>query len=235
MRYILFFVLLFSLGANAQWKDYIISIRGDTLNRLDMQDLKQGPWVVKVPDLRGERGYEEEGYFVNNKKEGRWVRYSLQGDKLAVENYRWGQKDGRCEYYNNAEDLVRVESWRAIDPKNPYDTIPVTDPKNPYKILRFEIIKVENPSVKHGTWRYYDPNTGRVDKTEQWVLDRLKKDDDEEEIDVATVDNGTESTATVKKAPEPKQKVKPKEVLEYEKKNAGKKKVKVRDGNTGGY
>jgi hypothetical protein len=27
---------------------------------------------------------------------------------------------------------------------------------------------------------------------------------------------------------------KPKEVLEYEKKNSGKKKIKVRDGNTGG-
>jgi antitoxin component YwqK of YwqJK toxin-antitoxin module len=233
MRYIFSFVLLLSLGANAQWKSYIIGVKGDTLNRLDLQGRRQGPWVVKVPELRGERGYEEEGYFVNDKKEGRWVRYSLIGDKMAVENYRWGQKDGRCEYYNNAEDLVRVESWRAIDPKNPYDTIPVTDPKNPYKIIRFEIIKVESPSVKHGAWRYYDPNTGRVEKSEQWVLDKLKKDDDEEEIDVAIA--GAEgATTTAKKEAEPKSKVKPKEVLEYEKKNSGKKKIKVRDGNTGG-
>ena len=234
MRYLFSFLLLLSLGAQAQWNDYVIGVKGDTLNRVDRQGRQQGPWVVKVPDLRGERGYEEEGFFENDKKEGRWVKYSLQGDKLAAENYRWGQKDGRCEYYNNAEDLVRVESWRAIDPKNPYDTIPVTDPKNPYKILRFEVIKVESPSVKHGTWRYYDPNTGRVEKSEQWVLDKLKKDDDEEEIDVATVSNTGDSTATVKKAPEKKPLAKPKEVLEYEKKNSGKKKVRVRDGNTGG-
>lgn len=232
MRYIFSFILLLSLGASAQWKSFTIGVKGDTLNRMDMQGRKQGPWVVQVPELRGERGYEEEGYFFNDKKEGRWVKYSLQGDKLAVENYRWGQKDGRCEYYNNVEDLVRVESWRAINPNSPYDTIPVTDPNNPNKVIRYEIVKVESPSVKHGFWRFYDPGTGRIEKTEQWLFDKLKKDDDEEEIDVATVAaDGTQTVAKKEAAPKPK--VKPKEVLEYEKKNAGKKKVKVRDGRTG--
>jgi antitoxin component YwqK of YwqJK toxin-antitoxin module len=233
MRYIFSFLLLFSIGANAQWKSFIIGVKGDTLNRVDQKGRKQGPWVVKVPELRGEQGYEEDGYFVDDKKEGRWVRYTEQGDKLAVENYRWGQKDGRCEYYNNVEDLVRVESWRAIDPKNPYDTVAVTDPQNPNKILRFEIVKVESPSVKHGTWRYYDPNTGRIEKTEQWVLDKLKtKDDDDAPTETASTDGS--SPATAKKADEKKEAAKPKEVLEYEKKNSGKKKIKVRDGNTGG-
>ena len=232
MRYIFSFILLLSLGASAQWKSFTIGVKGDTLNRMDMQGRKQGPWVVQVPELRGERGYEEEGYFFNDKKEGRWVKYSLQGDKLAVENYRWGQKDGRCEYYNNVEDLVRVESWRAINPNSPYDTIPVTDPNNPNKVIRYEIVKVESPSVKHGFWRFYDPGTGRIEKTEQWLFDKLKKDDDEEEIDVATVAaDGTQTVAKKEEAPKPK--VKPKEVLEYEKKNAGKKKIKVRDGRTG--
>lgn len=232
MRYFFSLLLLISLGASAQWKSYIIGVKGDTLNRVDKQGRKQGPWVVQVPELRGERGYEEDGYFEDDKKEGRWVRYSLQGDKLAVENYRWGQKDGRCEYYNNMEDLVRVESWHAIDPKNPYDTIPVTDPKNPSKILRFEIVKVESPSVKHGYWRYYDPQTGRVEKTEQWVLDKLKVKEDDEDSAVVAADGTTPATA--QKADEKKQLAKPKEVLEYEKKNAGKKKIKVRTGSTGG-
>lgn len=232
MRYLFFFALLISLGAKAQWKTYLIGVKGDTLNRVDQQGRKQGPWVLQVPELRGEPGFEEDGYFVNDKKEGRWVRYSLQGDKLAVENYRWGQKDGRCEYYNNVEDLVRVESWRAIDPKNPYDTIPVMDPANPNRILRFEVVKVESPSVKHGYWKYYDPNTGRVEKTEQWVLDKLKtKDDDDAAGTGAIAANGE---AAPKKADEKKQVAKPKEVLEFEKKNAGKKKIKLRDGGTGG-
>ncbi|NTS41109.1 hypothetical protein HRG84_09320 [Flavisolibacter sp. BT320] len=234
MRYIFSFILLLSLGANAQWKSFTIGVKGDTLNRVDSKGQKQGPWVIQVPELRGERGYEEEGYFVNDKKEGRWVRYSLQGDKLAVENYRWGQKDGRSEYYNNVEDLVRVESWRAINPSSPYDTIPVMDPKNPNKIVRFEIVKVESPAVKHGFWRFYDPGTGRVEKTEQWIFDKLKKDDDdEEEIDVSAAVNADGTPVVASKEATPKPKVKPKEVLEYEKKNSGKKKIKVRDGRTG--
>ena len=233
MRYLFSLFLLLSLGAQAQWKSYIIGVRGDTLNRVDLQGRKQGPWVVQVPELRGEKGYDEEGFFVNDKKEGRWVRYSQQGDKLAVENYRWGQKDGRCEYYNNVEDLVRVESWRAIDPKNPYDTIPVTDPNNPNKILRFEVVKVESPSVKHGFWRYYDPGTGRVEKTEQYVLDKLKvKEDEAETTEVAAAN--PDGTPSAKKKTEKKQVAKPQAVLDFEKKNAGKKKVKFRDGSTGG-
>lgn len=234
MRYIFSFALLISLGMQAQVKGFIISPRGDTLNRVDAKGRKQGPWSIHVDPLRGERGYEEEGYFKNDKKEGRWVQYSLQGDKLAVENYRWGQKDGRCEYYNNVEDLIRVEGWLAANPNSAYDTIPVTDLADPTKIIRYQIVKLEEPSVKHGIWRYYDPGTGKVEKTEQWVLNRLKKDGEEEAEEELKPIDPANPNATAKKAVEKKVLAKPKEVAEYEKKNAGKKKIKVRDGNTGG-
>ena len=153
MRFIFAFFLLFSLSVNAQWKSFMLSDRGDTLNRVDIKGKKQGPWIVKVPDLRGERGYEEEGFFVNDQKEGRWVRYSLQGDKMAIENYRWGQLDGKCQYFNHMEDLIREESWLAIDPKNPYDTVPIFDLKDPTKIVRYQVVKIDEASVKHGVWR----------------------------------------------------------------------------------
>lgn len=236
MRYFLSLLLLVSLGVNAQWKSYIISVRGDTLNRVDAKGLKQGPWVIKVPDLRGERGYEEEGFFTNDQKEGRWVRYSLQGDKMAVENYRWGQKDGRCQYFNQVEDLIREESWLAANPKSPYDTIPIFDVNDPTKIIRYQVVKLEESSVKHGTWRYYDPGTGRIERTEQWQLNKVKNKDDEETAatdDLAPIDPATGKASAAKKT-ETKEKAKPKEVLEYEKKNSGKKKVNVRNGNTGG-
>src|SRR5438128_11596071 len=110
MRYLLSILLLISAGANAQWKSFTLSQRGDTLNRVDAKGLKQGPWIVHTDALRGEPGSEEEGFFKDDKKEGRWVVYSLQGDKIAIENYRWGQKDGRCQYFNQMEDLIREES-----------------------------------------------------------------------------------------------------------------------------
>ncbi|RYF80862.1 MAG: hypothetical protein EON98_13010 [Chitinophagaceae bacterium] len=167
MRYIFSFLLLLSLGAQAQWKNFIIGQRGDTLNRVDMKGMKQGPWVIHVDPLRGEPGYEEEGFFTNNQKEGRWVRYSLQGDKLAIENYRWGQLDGKCQYFNHVEDLIREESWLAIDPKNPYDTVPIFDLKDPTKIIRYQVVKIDEASVKHGVWRYYDPGTGKIEARQQ--------------------------------------------------------------------
>ncbi|HEX8315759.1 MAG TPA: hypothetical protein VF609_12235 [Flavisolibacter sp.] len=231
MRYIFSFFLLLSLGANAQWKSFIIGQKGDTLNRVDLKGRKQGPWIIQVPELRGEPGYDEEGRFKDDKKEGRWLRYSLQGDKLAIENYRWGQKDGRCQYFNQMEDLVREESWMAIDPQNPYDTVAVYDPQNLNKILRYEIVKIDEPSVKHGMWRYFDAGTGRVEATEKWVLNR-KKTKEDEDAELAPIDPTNPNATTTKAVAKPK--AKPKEVLEFEKKNSGKKKIKVRDGNTGG-
>jgi len=235
MRYLFALLLFVSITAQAQYKNFIIGAKGDTLNRVDMNGLKQGPWSVHVDDLRGERGYEEEGYYLNDKKEGAWRRYSLEGDLIAVENFRYGYKDGKNVYFNYQGELLREENWRAIDPKNPYDTVDVYDLKDPTKVVRRQVVKIEPNSYKNGVWKYYDPQMGTVEKTEEWVMDKPKEkekavaanDDDLAPIDPAT------GEATVKKE-EKKAVPKPQAVLDFEKKNAGKKKVKVRTGQTGG-
>ncbi|HZH99619.1 MAG TPA: hypothetical protein VEX63_00645 [Flavisolibacter sp.] len=233
MRYIIIFFMCISLNGFAQYKSYIIGAKGDTLNRVDMKGLKQGPWVIKVESVRGERGYEEEGIYKDDKKTGTWRMFSLEGDLMAVENYRWGQRDGRNVYLNQMGEPVREEAWRAIDPQNPYDTVNVYDLKDPSKVIGKQVVKVEGLTVKHGNWKYFGPN-GRIEKTERYVMDKLKinglsDDDDLAPIDVTASANG-EAKADDKK-PVVK---KPQAILEYEKKNAGKKKIKVRDGNTGG-
>ena len=58
MRFAFVFLLFISVQSFGQWKDFIISVRGDTLNRVDMKGKKQGPWVIHVDELRGEPGYE---------------------------------------------------------------------------------------------------------------------------------------------------------------------------------
>jgi hypothetical protein len=232
MKYGTFLLLLLSLNGFAQCKDFIIGVRGDTLNCVDVKGLKQGRWVIKVDNLRGERGYEEEGAFLNSKKEGTWRRFSLEGDLIALENYRWGNKNGKNVYFSNMGDPLREESWKAVNPDNPYDTVPVYDIDDPTKIVGTEVVKLEGFSLKHGTWRFYDPLSGRIERTEAWFLDKPAKKTGDSEDDLAPIaiaDNAEEpQTAEKKKV------VKPKEVLEYEKKNSGKKKIRVRDGNTGG-
>lgn len=233
MRWILFFLLLMSLDGMAQCKQYIIGVKGDTLNCVDMKGRKQGRWVVRVESLRGERGYEEEGVFINNRKEGMWRRYSLEGDIIAVENYRWGNKDGRNIYLNNMGHPLREESWKAVNPDNPYDTVDVYDLEDPTKIVAKRVVKLDGFSLKHGTWKFYDIFSGKLEKKEEWYLDKLKTgpegDDDLAPIDVTRSAEQEDDDASADKKKVPK----PQAVLDYEKKNSGKKKIKVRDGQTG--
>lgn len=229
MRFIVMLLLLISINGFSQWKTYIISVKGDTLNRVDMKGRKQGPWSIHVDDLRGERGYEEEGYFENDKKEGTWKRYSLQGDKIAEENYRWGNKNGKCIYYTNTGVLLREESWRAVNPNNPIDTVDVYDLHDPTKVVDRVAVRLTGFTLKHGVWTYYDPYRGTIESTERYWLDKLAtngEDDELRPIDV-TDSKAKSDTATKKTVP------KPQAVIDYEKKNAGKKKVKTRDGQTG--
>ncbi|MEO5942001.1 MAG: hypothetical protein ABIP30_05565 [Ferruginibacter sp.] len=208
--------LLFGIAANAQYKTFKLNEKGDTLNAVDKKDLKQGRWVVHVDALRGEPGYEEEGVFKNNGKEGLWRRYNLTGDLLAMENYSHGGKDGTQQYFTYLGDLERVENWRGYNPDAPYDTIAVYGTGS-NEIIDYKIVKAEQYSVKNGEWKYYDPATGRVMRSEQWDRNVLKLPDGPRK-DVAN--------APKKKAEKTPQ------MLEWEKKNKGKKRV-VRDGSTG--
>ncbi len=206
---------LFLLKADAQNKTYKLSVKGDTLNAIDRKGMKQGKWVMHVDALRGEPGYEEEGIFFNDKKEGPWRRYTLKGDILAIENYKYGGKDGLSQYFTPLGDLMREENWRGYNPDAPYDTIPVYGTGS-NEILSYKIIKAEQYSVKNGDWTYYDPSTGRIMKIEKYDRGHLL---DQPKPAETVID-------------EPMKKIVPKEVLEYQKKNSGKKKVKVRDGST---
>lgn len=233
MRLIIVLFLLSTINGYSQCKDFIIGVKGDTLNCVDRSGLKQGPWVIKVESLRGEPGFEEEGFFKNGNKEGIWRRYSLQGDLIAMENFRWGFRHGQNVYFNNMGNVVREEYWRAVDPQNPYDTVPVYDVDDPSKVVGTTVVKLEGQSLKHGTWTFYDPYTGTITKTEKWFLDKPANKDGtaaagDEDLLPLDVSNGKSDTTGKKTA------AKPKEVLEFEKKNSGKKKIKVRDGRTGG-
>jgi len=239
MRYLLIAALFISFSSKAQWKSYSFTPRHDTINRIDLKGMKQGPWVEHIAPLRGEDAYDEQGFYKDDKKEGIWKRFSAEGDLLAIEGYSLGMKTGKCKYYLYTGELQREESWRAIDPKSPYDTVDIVDVNDPSKILRKEIVKVEPMSYKNGTWTYYNTETGAIESTEEWVMNKRKEDavannnDDLAPIDVTKGGNKNTNSNTAQ-TDEKKQVAKPKEVLEFEKKNAGKKKIKVRDGSTGG-
>ncbi|MEO6733710.1 MAG: hypothetical protein ABIN01_20980 [Ferruginibacter sp.] len=215
-------VLLLAVEGSAQYKEYALSPKGDTLNAIDKKGVKQGKWVSSVPELRGEPGYEEEGTYKDGKKTGTWRRYNSTGDILAIENYRFGGKDGLQEYFSFLGELQRQEEWHAYNPDAPYDTIPVYGTGS-NEILSYKIVKAEQYSVPHGEWKYYTQD-GRQSKYERYDRGRLLKDD-----------NTTTAAVVTKKTEEaPKEKVKTKEILEYEKKYSKKKRNQLeRVGKTG--
>ena len=211
---------LFLMNGAAQYTSYKLSGDGDTLNAVDGKG-KQGKWVIHVDEVRGEPGYEEEGVFKNDKKEGVWRIYNLNGDIIGVENYKLGGKHGIQQYYTYLGELYREESWLGYDPDAPYDTIPVYGEGN-NEITGYKIVKAEQYSVKHGEWKYYDPAAGgRLLRVETYYRGHLEKD----------------PAAAVNAVPAPpdknKKAEKTPEMLEWEKKNKGKKNA-LRDGRTSG-
>lgn len=224
-------LLFFScLTSNAQYTSYKISPNGDTLNAIDKKGLKQGKWVISVGEKRGEPGYDEEGIFKNGEKTGVWRKYNVEGDIIAMENYRHGGKDGVQEYFNFTGDIERHEEWRGYDPDAPYDTIAVYGAGN-NEIISYKIVKAEQYSVPHGNWMYYGAG-GMLIRAERYDRGHIVKPEPE-------VKPETEETAgkpqTVAAAPaKPKEKVKTQEMLDYEKKYSKKKRAHMeRNGQTG--
>jgi hypothetical protein len=216
-RFIFLPLLLISLISFSQAGSFIIGVKGDTLNKVDMKNMKQGKWVERRDEIRGEPGDEQEGEYKNNRREGPWRIYSLQGDLTGLEFYKWGNKDGVCQYFNASGSLIREESWRALNPDKLYDTLEIEDIDhlNEYKTV---IVKNEGVAIRHGQWKFYDPSTGMINKIQTYTMGKLETPKSSPVSD---------STSNVSKTM-----LKPKEVQDYEKKNAGKKKIKVRDGQT---
>lgn len=203
-------IFLSAVTANAQYKNFILSPKGDTLNIIDKKGLKQGKWVNSVPEIRGEPAYEEEGYYKDDKKTGPWRKYNGTGDLIAMENYLFGGKHGVQQYFTFLGAIEREEQWRGYNPDAPYDTIPVYGQGN-NEIIDYKIVKAEQYSVPHGEWKFYDP-TGHITKIERYDRGFPIKDAVQKE------------TVTAEPA-KPKEKVKTKEILEYEKKYSKKKRA----------
>jgi len=209
----------FLMNGFAQYKSFKFNAQGDTINAIDKNDLKQGKWVIHVDEIRGEPGYEEEGEFVKGKKEGIWRQYSLTGDIIAVEFYKLGGKHGIQQYYTYLGDLIRQESWKGYDPEAPYDTVAVYGDGN-NEIVDYKIIKAEQYSVKHGEWKYFEAGSGRLVKVEKYDRGLLETPGSVAKTTAPAIDKSKK----VEKTPE---------MLEWEKKNKGKKKA-LRDGRTTG-
>lgn len=149
---------------------YEVLDSGDTINRLDAKQRRQGRWLFSYEARYGEAGYHEVGQFQDNIKVGRWQQYSLDGRLLTDEFYKKGNKDGEAKYYEDGQ-LYCIGHFLALNSNKVYDTIQVEDPiTNEFKNVA---IKTDAGSVRHGFWTYYEPSTAVIKRVVEYQADEI--------------------------------------------------------------
>jgi antitoxin component YwqK of YwqJK toxin-antitoxin module len=92
------------------------------------------------------------------------------GDLLAVERYRNNVLDGESKYYERGR-LAIVGNYRGLNPDHAFDTLYVMDPISGAE--KPVVVATERGSLRHGLWRYYDPERGRLLREEEYQVDEL--------------------------------------------------------------
>jgi hypothetical protein len=132
---------------------------GDTINKLDNQQQRQGKWLIETPARYDEPAFFELGYYTNNVRTGSWKSYSYDGILLAEENYRNNLKYGEARYFDNGA-LICVGNYYALNATHKYDTILVESGNgNDWKTV---VVPSMLGSVRHGLWTFYDPKRKKL-------------------------------------------------------------------------
>src|SRR5690606_26255968 len=110
------------------------------------------------------------GIYYHGRKMGLWYKMDDAGELLAVEGYKNDAKDGEVKYFDRGR-LMAVGHYRGLNPDHPTDTIMVEHPITGVQELRS--VSTDKGSLRHGLWRYYDPETGRLTREEEYQVDEL--------------------------------------------------------------
>ncbi|MCU0432968.1 MAG: SpoIIE family protein phosphatase [Bacteroidia bacterium] len=100
-----------SIGSSA----YIY--QNDTINRIDIQNLRQGDWIYFGADFP-ESGYENNakyysGGYINNYKEGKWIKFYQNADTAAIFNFSRDTFTGNFAYYYPKGSIEKIGTWNS--------------------------------------------------------------------------------------------------------------------------
>lgn len=166
---LLSFFLLVSSVSFAQRKK-INTPSGNNINQFDEQAKRSGTWLNKMPAKQGEPAYTEFGDYVSGYKTGLWYKLNQANNLIAIESYSIGVLDGEVKYYTRGV-LTCVGMYKGLNPAVEVDTIVVEDPVTGAQEL--VAVKSDRGTVRHGTWKYYDEETGNLVRIEEYQVDEL--------------------------------------------------------------
>jgi len=167
---ILLFCLLI-IGATAQVKTTQSKpVKPAATNKVDSKGVRIGFWWIVNKERMGEDAYTEFGHYDHGSKTGRWYKMDGQNDLISIESYKDDILNGEARYFEKGK-LTCIGHYRGINHYSLYDTIVVVDPVNGSEHQR--ALLAEKGTQRHGSWKYYDPQTGRLLKEEEYQVDNL--------------------------------------------------------------
>jgi antitoxin component YwqK of YwqJK toxin-antitoxin module len=103
-----FILLFFTLQFSAQ--------NADTINVVDINGKKQGHWIILGKDKPKScfklNDKIEEGYYVDNRKNGVWTEYYCNGFTKNHLTFKAGRPDGLQELYYENGQIQEVGFWK---------------------------------------------------------------------------------------------------------------------------
>jgi hypothetical protein len=172
LKYIFVLALLyFAMQATAQQITKVSEPKAPaTINQVDAAGKRHGLWLLGEEARMGETAFKEFGTYDHGDKTGPWYKIDNDGELFAIENFRNDLLDGEVKYFDKGR-LNAVGRYRGLNPERRTDTVIVEDPETGLQMLRS--VPVDHSSVRHGMWRFYDVQNGRLTREEEYQIDSL--------------------------------------------------------------
>lgn len=107
--YILILIVIsFVCGLNAQVYELY---KGDTINIVDKNMRKQNQWAYFYDDNRSQ--IKMTGEFVNNKRDGLWIKYYKNGNRKNEVTYENGKPKGPARFYYENGNIQEEGNWQV--------------------------------------------------------------------------------------------------------------------------
>lgn len=165
----LFFLLFLSVQGAAQTANAVGSSAGN-VNTRDKAGKPHGMWYINQPARMGEPAYAEWGTYSHGRKTGMWYQTDEEGDIRSVERFKNDVKDGEAKYFERGR-LIAVGPYRGLNPAQEWDTVmvvnAVTGEEKPVRV------ETDRGSLRHGLWRFYDAQTGRLTSEVEYQVDEI--------------------------------------------------------------
>jgi len=123
----LFIIFLFA-GFLSKAQDFFI-YKGDTINRADMNGLKQGDWIIFGKNKPGtcfkDSQVVERGKYLDNRKTGTWSEYYCNGNPRSKLTFKGGRPEGYAVMFHENGNVSEEGNWKAnrwVGKYRQYDT-----------------------------------------------------------------------------------------------------------------